>query len=120
MMWIQIFVTVFVFFVLYRIYRNIRDYRLSSASGILWSLLWVSVLIVFWSPALASWLAFQLGVGRGSDLIIYGAVLLMLYLLYRVFVRLERIEREITILARTRAINHDTPEDSRRRSDRKL
>ncbi len=55
-------------------------------------------------PQVASWLAIALGVGRGADAIVYVALLALFYILFRIFTRIERIERNITSMVREIAL----------------
>ena len=103
-MGIQILVTLFVLFALGRLGINYRERRLRGSVVILWVVLWLSVLTVFWSPEIASRLAVALGIGRGADLIVYTAIVVVVYLLYRIFVRLERLDGEITRLTQALAL----------------
>lgn len=71
-----------------------KDIGLKEFFG--WTGLWLAIGVVAVYPKTASLLALQVGVGRGADLVIYLSLLLVFYLLFRVFVRLEKMEREIT------------------------
>ncbi|WP_404957462.1 DUF2304 domain-containing protein [Streptomyces sp. 147326] len=56
-------------------------------------------------PTDVTWLAQQLGVGRGTDLVLYVMVLAMGFLTLNTFLRFRSLEKKITDLARTVAIN---------------
>ncbi|MFD5431127.1 DUF2304 domain-containing protein [Kitasatospora sp. NPDC127067] len=56
-------------------------------------------------PTDVTWLAHQLGVGRGTDLVLYGMVLAMGFLTLNTFLRFRSLEKKLTDLARTVAIN---------------
>jgi len=51
-----------------------------------------------------SHLATLTGVGRGVDVVIYVAIIILFYLLYRLYIKIENIEREITLIVREIAI----------------
>ena len=76
---------------------------IGEASG--WICAWLAVAIVFWQPQLATWVAATVGIGRGADLVTYAAVLLLLWQSFRVSVRLERLERNLTTVVRQRALD---------------
>lgn len=106
-MWIQILISIFSAFAILRVAQNYRSRRFSLSSSLFWSIVWLSVAVVFWFPETASRLAVALGIGRGADLVTYSAIIVLVYLVYRLFVRAERMEHAITEL--TRAISlHDT------------
>ena len=70
----------------------------------LWSLLWLAVIGVVLRPETATALAHRLGVGRGADVVAYLALACLFYLLFRMFARIEDLERRITKLTRELAL----------------
>ncbi|MGW1777354.1 DUF2304 family protein [Streptomyces sp. NPDC002104] len=56
-------------------------------------------------PTDVTWVAQHLGVGRGTDLVLYVMVLAMGFLTLNTFLRFRSLEKKITDLARTVAIN---------------
>jgi len=118
-MWIQIVVSLFVLVVVWRLVINYHHRKISLRVFVAWIILWFGVALIFWSPEIASELAFFLGIGRGSDLIIYTAIIVIVYLIYRIFVRLEKVDKDITSLTRELALDHEREkkDSSRRLSD---
>ena len=106
MLYLQILVTLFIVIILYKLFRQRQANKLSSKAFLLWVILWLIVAIVFWQPDTTSYLANFFGVQRGADLAIYVSVIVILYLLFRVFVRLNKVDTEITKLVREDAIKH--------------
>lgn len=113
MLMLQIIVSIFVFSNLWRIYSQMKSRKISTASFIWWLALWLVVLVVFWRPDSTGYLALALGVTRGADLMIYISVLVIFYLLFKIFVRLNKIEDSITRLVRQRALNPKETEDEK-------
>ncbi|MFF3861930.1 DUF2304 domain-containing protein [Streptomyces sp. NPDC002209] len=56
-------------------------------------------------PTDVTWVAHQLGVGRGTDLVLYVMVLAMGFLTLNTFLRFRSLEKKITDLARTVALS---------------
>lgn len=106
MIYLQILITIFVVFSLLKLFGQKQSNKLSLFNFVIWALLWLMVLLVFWQPEITSYLANILGIGRGADLVVYLAILVIVYLLFRVFVRLNKIEAEITKLVRDDAIRN--------------
>ena len=106
MIYLQILVSIFVFFTLSRLFVQKHKNKISWLGLFFWSLLWLLVLVVFWQPDITSYLASVLGIGRGADLVLYLSVILVFYLLFRIFVRLNRIESDISKLVRDEAIKN--------------
>ena len=57
-----------------------------------------------WIPKFLDEIAHQIGIGRGIDAVVYGSVVLLFYLVYRIYVKAEFIEHEITSLVRKFAL----------------
>lgn len=110
---LPIIVSIFIVVVIFKLIKQRRDNKLSNFSLLSWLVLWLVVLLVFWQPDIASWLAFNLGVKRGADLIVYLAIIVILYLLYRIFVRLNKIDESITKVVRAEAIKNVKDGDKR-------
>ena len=106
MIYLQILITIFVIFSLLKLFGQKQSNKLSLFNFVIWAIVWLIVLLVFWQPEITSYLANILGIGRGADLVVYLAVLAIIYLLFRVFVRLNKIEAEITKLVRDDAIKN--------------
>src|SRR3989344_7868801 len=102
---IQLIVTFFSALVIIRLIRTINAGRIGRAAGFVWIAAWVSIAVIFWSPEIASKLALILGIGRGADLIVYTAIIVIMYLLYRIFIRLERQSADITALTMSIALD---------------
>jgi hypothetical protein len=66
-------------------------------------------------PDLTSRVAQAVGVGRGADVVVYLAVILLFYVIFRIYLRLDRMERDITVLVRRLAV--DEAERSGGRAD---
>lgn len=106
----MIFQAILVAFALFAITRTVKQYRKRKVSRywfFLWSGLWTLVIGVALWPETADILAKRLGVERGADLALYFAVVILAYLVFRLFVRQEETERSITQLVRKIAIKDD-------------
>ena len=66
----------------------------------MWLVFWIAAAAAFISPESLTFLANLLGIGRGADLVLYTAVVVVFYLMFRIFVRLEKMERGITKVVR--------------------
>ncbi|MEO8382472.1 MAG: DUF2304 domain-containing protein [Acidobacteriota bacterium] len=89
--------------------------------GLAWGLLWIAAAVLIARPELTAVLARALGIGRGTDLVFYFAILAMVFGFFSVYVRLRRIESDLTKLVRELALRSAAePEDQRiTRSERK-
>ena len=83
-----------------------RRGRISLRAAMFWAAPWVVVTIVMLSPPLADAVALYLGLEdtTGVDLLAYLGIGAAFYLLYRIFLRLDRLERALTRLVRHQGI----------------
>ena len=112
-MTVQIVASLFIVYALFKVLSRYRDRSLSNWAALAWTLLWLAVGVVFWQPELASRLADWLGIGRGADVIIYGAIIGLVYINFRIYVKLDRQDRQLTKIVRQIAID----EEKGRRTD---
>ena len=106
MIFLQTIVTIFIIAILFKLFKQRQNGKLSPWAFIFWFLLWLVVAVVFWQPDITSYVANWLGVGRGADLAVYLSILAIFYLLFRIFVRLNKIDAEITKVVRKDAIKN--------------
>lgn len=86
-------------------WRRARQDALSRRAAALWSLLWVAGAVVVLRPEVATLFARAVGVGRGSDAVLYVSVLAVAFLVFRQFLRIDKLERDITKLVRRIALD---------------
>lgn len=85
-------------------WRRARQDVLPMGQALLWSMLWIAVAVVAALPQTATMIANRVGVGRGTDLVLYVAVAALFLLVFRLFVGMERVERQVTLLVRHEAL----------------
>jgi len=77
---------------------------LARRDGVIWLLVWLLAGVCILWPGLTVRLARALGIGRGADLVLYCTVVMTLVGFLMIYVRLRRLQREVTILTRHLAI----------------
>jgi len=111
MTFIQIILLVLVLVILWRLYQRLAAGELTRREFVEWFLLWLAAGYLVIVPETSSYLATVVGVGRGSDLV---AIILVFYLLFKIFLRLERSERALTTIVRQLALkNTEDKKDSK-------
>lgn len=105
-MWLQILISIFVILILWKLFRQWQQEKMTLGIFLAWCFLWLAILLVFWQPEITSYLANFLGIGRGADLIVYLSIVVIFYLIFRIFVRLNKTDQQITKLVREDAIRN--------------
>jgi len=100
----QIILLAFLVFALSRVLLRIKSKEITIREFIFWALIWTIAILVLLFPEIIIELSDYVGIGRGVDVIIYGSIALLFYLLFRLYVKLENIENSITKLVREVAI----------------
>ena len=101
---IQVVLVLFAVFAWSRVLLSLRRGTLGLTPFALWSLFWAAVIVVAVRPETTMAIAGVFGVGRGADLAIYLALLLVFFLVFRLFARIEELERQLTRFVRAEAL----------------
>jgi small membrane protein len=101
---IQIVLCAFAVFALSRVVMRFRKGGLPLIHLVIWFLFWAAVIVAVLRPATTSSVAAWVRVGRGTDLVMYLSVLALFYLLFRLFGKIEELERQITRVVRAAAL----------------
>ena len=101
---IQIVLICFAVFAMSRVMIRYRRGNMRTVDLGLWLLFWVAVIVVAWLPDTTNLLARWLGVGRGVDTAMYLSLLVIFYLLFRSFAKIEDLDRQITRIVRANAL----------------
>ena len=105
-MLIQIIVSIFLILIIIKTLARKKSKELSLKETIAWLIVWIGTGIIFWFPQYTTRIANILGIGRGADLITYSAIIVLAYLIFRIFIHLDRIEKNITKLTREDALDN--------------
>jgi len=109
---IQVFLILFIIFVIIKVALRYKDKIISLQELVLWTVFWFMVGFVVIFPESTSYVANLVGVGRGVDLVIYISILMLFYLVFRVLVRVDKIEKDITKVVRKVALDNEEKNES--------
>lgn len=101
---IQIILLFWFGFAIIKVWGRYRTEELSLSGALGWSALWLAAGVVVVLPDTSAELAGFLGVRRGADLVIYCSLAVIFFMLFRLMVRLERLNKTITRLTRALAL----------------
>jgi hypothetical protein len=113
---IQWILTFFCLAALWSAISSWRQLQIDRRKLIGWGALWLVVIFIIWRPEVTSLLAGYAGVGRGADLVVYVAIAVLFFILFRVSRKIDRLERSLTGLVRALALT-EPPENNQ--DDRK-
>ena len=102
---IQIIITLFALFALSRTYLRLKDGKITKGESLLWIFIWLSVITVAFIPQVIIQLSELFGLGRGLDLAILSSIIVLFHLIFKLYVKLEATEQEITELTRKLALD---------------
>ena len=93
---IQILAIIFAVFALSRAFLRFKDKKVSTKEFLFWSVIWIAVIVVALLPRITGIISSLLGVGRGVDIIIYISIIALFYLIFRVYVKIDSLEQNIS------------------------
>lgn len=101
---IQIILVIVALVGLGAVIRRFQKKESSWFSLVVWFFLWLAVGIVALVPNSTAHVAKFLGVGRGADVAVYAALVILFFTVFRCLVALEKMRRDITLLVRRLAL----------------
>lgn len=101
---IQIIAALFALFALTRVYLRFKERKLSSLAFILWVFVWVAGCFAIFFPGLTTRIAHLVGIGRGVDVVLYASIVVIFYLLFRLYIKMEDTQRQITTIIHKMAL----------------
>ncbi|MBU1084883.1 MAG: DUF2304 family protein [Candidatus Beckwithbacteria bacterium] len=105
---IQIVLSIFLVFAATRVILRLKDGALTIKSFSFWFTVFVLAIIGVIKPELTTLIAQKLGIGRGTDAVIYASILLLFYLIFRTNVMLENQRHDLTKLIRDLALKDES------------
>lgn len=100
----KIALILFALFASLRTWRQYKAQKVTRQWFVIWSILWLLIIVVALVPQTTDMLAANVGVGRGADLLVYIAVVFLLYAQFRTMVRTKKLHEQQTELVRRIAI----------------
>ena len=85
---------------------------IARRAGLLWTLVWMAAGVTIARPEVTRVIAETLGIGRGADLLLYCAVVVMLIGFLMTYSRLRRLQQDLTTVVRHLATRDATTNTS--------
>ena len=104
----QITILIIIGINLIRMTQKLRHRILTMQLYLVWIILWLGISALVISPNILNYIAAIVGVGRGVDVAIYVAILLLFYLIYRLILQIEKLDKKVTTLVRKISLHNST------------
>lgn len=101
----QTLLSTIIVFIIVRTLVAYKKKNLSEGFTLMWIMFWVFGLVLIFQQEFVIAIAKSVGVSRGVDLVIYFSLILVFYLIYRLLVKIDELDRTITKLIRKIALN---------------
>jgi len=101
---IQILLVLFALFAWSRAFLRLRNKIMNIGEFVFWSIIWLAVIVIGILPGILSGVSAVLGINKGLDLAVYVSIVLLFYLMFRLYVGLDNQNKQITKLVREIAI----------------
>lgn len=96
---LKLLIILFILFASSRVVLRYKNKEISYSGFLLWLCVWAVTLLAILLPDLSGKLAKILGIGRGVDSAFFIAILLLFYLTFRLYIKLDKIDRDLTTLS---------------------
>ena len=101
---IKIVIILFIIFVLWRTFIRFKQRDITGRELLIWVIFWALVGGATLLPKKTDIIAQWLGVERGANLLVYLSIIVLFFVVFKIIVKLEKIDRDITKVVRHTAI----------------
>lgn len=105
MLMIQIIFIVFFLFAIYKVVARYRAQELTFKEAVLWVVFWIGAGVIVITPNSTFYFAHLFGITRGADLVVYSALALIFFIIFKLMIRIEKLQRDITLLTRKKTLD---------------
>ncbi|MFP4403766.1 MAG: DUF2304 domain-containing protein [Candidatus Woesearchaeota archaeon] len=101
---LEIIVVIFAIFAIMRSWIRLKRANESLSEFLFWIVVWSTLVGIVFIPQITQYPAKVLNISRGIDVFIYFGIVTLFYLVFKIFTKIENLERDITKLTRTIAL----------------
>lgn len=95
---LQIIILIIISFTASRTLLRFNDKSIGYGEFIFWTFIWTTILVLAVKPYLSDTIAQALGVQRGTDIMFFFGTIVLFYLIFRLYVKLDSLDRHLTEL----------------------
>ncbi|MBI3290975.1 DUF2304 domain-containing protein [Candidatus Falkowbacteria bacterium] len=107
MSFIKVIIIVFIAFVLWRTFIRFKKKDITGRELGIWTIFWLLVIGATLVPRQTDTIAQFVGVERGADLLVYLSIIVLFFVVFKIIVKLEKIDRDITTVVRATSLNDE-------------
>lgn len=104
MMPIQILLITFFTVAAIKVVNRRKAGELTSRTAAFWVLFWIISGLIVLQPNLTSSVAKLFGVGRGADVVVYLGLAGLFFMVFRLMVKIEKLNRDLTKVVRDKTL----------------
>jgi hypothetical protein len=102
---IKVFIIIVALFTISRAILRFNDKKIGWQGLFFWIALWLLAVFFAFAPRGLTYFADLAGINRGTDFVTYLSIILLFYMIFRIYVKFEGMEQNITKLTREIAVN---------------
>ncbi len=103
----QIFFVLFVLLAISGVVKKKREGLLGTKGTFFWIIFWLTTTVAVLWPNSTVVVANTFGIGRGTDFVLYIAIAVLFYLVFKLHVKLEVVGKDITKVVRKNALDKE-------------
>ena len=104
MLIIQALLILFFLLAIFKVIGRYRGHELSLRAVGMWLIFWVVAGVVVLQPNSTAYFAKLVGIGRGADLVVYCSVVAIFFIIFRLMIKIDRLDRQLTKVTRELAL----------------
>lgn len=112
---LQSVAAIFVIFAISRVYLRFKERKISTLAFSFWIMIWIAGVWAILDPDSTTRFARLVGIGRGVDAILYASIVVIFYLIFRIYVKIEDTQRNITDLTRKIALDQTISKSAKKK-----
>lgn len=106
-MLVQIVLIIFLLFSVSRVFLQLKHGNIKLTEFAFWTLIFCGAIVGVVKPELTIAIARLMGIGRGADAVIYFSIVLLFYLIFRLYIFIENLHHEMTDIISHLALKED-------------
>lgn len=86
--------------------RRKKEHLLGPIGALFWIIFWVALVSIVSLPTtLLDRFSQFIGIGRGVDLVMYIAIAMLFFIVFKLYIKIESMKRDMTEIARTKTLD---------------